>query len=70
MDFVVRKHLSLRPVQVDYMISQLAPHSQNQFRVSAGVVYRWSFVNRRNTYEDPAPDRKAVGSPPACLASY
>lgn len=46
MDFVVRKHLSLRPVQVDYMISQLAPHSQNQFRISTGVMLRWAFVER------------------------
>ncbi len=46
MDFVVRKHISLRPVQVDYAISQLAPHSQNQFRVSAGVLFRWSFTER------------------------
>jgi hypothetical protein len=38
LDFVVRRHVSLRPVQVDYMISQLAPHSQNQFRVSTGMV--------------------------------
>jgi len=45
-DFVVRKHLSLRPIQLDYTISQLAPHSQNQFRVSAGVIFRWAFVER------------------------
>ncbi len=60
MDFVVRKHVSLRPVQVDYMISQLTYHSQNQFRVSTGIVFRWRFADRRNAYQDPAPDRPAV----------
>jgi len=45
-DFVVRRHVALRPVEVDYTISQLAPHSQNQFRVSAGILYRWSFAER------------------------
>ena len=63
MDFVVRKHVSLRPVQVDYMISQLAPHSQNQFRVSTGVVFRWSFVNRRDPYQDPPPNHPPAGNP-------
>ncbi len=50
MDFVVHKHVSVRPVQVDYMISQLTYHSQNQFRVSAGIVWRWKFADRRNPY--------------------
>jgi Outer membrane protein beta-barrel domain len=45
-DYVIRKHFSLRPFELDYTISQLAPHSQNQFRVSAGVLVRWSFVER------------------------
>ena len=46
MDFVIRRHVALRPFEVDYMISQLAVHSQNQFRVSAGVLLRWSFTDR------------------------
>ena len=61
MDFVVRKHVSVRPVQVDYMLGQLgkAVHDwpQNQFRVSAGIVLRWSFTDRRNTYQEPPSDR-------------
>ncbi len=60
MDFVVRKHMSLRPVQVDYMISQLTVHSQNQFRVSAGVVWRWKFAERRNAYQEPPPNRPSA----------
>ncbi|MFZ3212984.1 MAG: outer membrane beta-barrel protein [Terriglobales bacterium] len=56
MDFVVRKHLALRPVQVDYVMSQLAPHSQNQFRVSAGVILRWSFVDREAACPHPSND--------------
>ncbi len=64
MDVVVRKHVSLRPVQVDYMISQLTHHSQNQFRVSAGIVWRWKFADRRNAYQEPPPDRlPAAGDP-------
>jgi hypothetical protein len=46
MDFVIRKHVSLRPIQVDYVISQLAPHSQNQFRMSTGILLRWAFAER------------------------
>ena len=56
MDFVVRKHLALRPVQVDYVMSQLAPHSQNQFRVSAGVILRWSFADREGAWPHPSND--------------
>jgi len=56
MDFVVRKHVSLRPVQVDYMMSQLAPHSQNQFRLSAGVIWRWSFGDRGDACPHPSND--------------
>ena len=64
MDFVVRKHVSVRPVQVDYMLGQLgkAIHDwpQNQFRVSAGIVLRWSFINRRNAYQEPPPERPSA----------
>ena len=56
MDFIVRKRIALRPVQVDYMISQLTSHSQNQFRVCAGVSYRWSFVHRTGIYQAALPD--------------
>jgi hypothetical protein len=56
MDFVVRKHVSLRPIQVDYMSSQLAPHSQNQFRASAGIVLRWAFAERGNDCPRCSPD--------------
>ena len=61
MDFVVRKHMSFRAVQVDYMMSQLAPHSQNQFRVSAGVILRWSFVNRGDACPHPSNDCSGAG---------
>lgn len=61
MDFVVRKHVSVRPVQIDYMLGQLGrvihDWPQNQFRVSAGIVFRWSFTDRRNSYQEPPPDR-------------
>jgi len=46
MDYVVRRRIAIRPFQFDYAISQLAPHSQNQFRFSTGVVLRWSFAER------------------------
>ncbi len=46
MDYVIRRHIAIRPFQFDYAISQLAPHSQNQFRFSTGVVLRWSFAER------------------------
>jgi hypothetical protein len=56
MDYVVRRRIAIRPFQFDYMISQLAPHSQNQFRISAGVLVRWSFANRH------PPDNSASAS--------
>ena len=60
MDFVLRKHVSVRPLQVDYMLGQLgkAVHDwpQNQFRVSAGIVFRWSFTDRRNVHQEFPPD--------------
>jgi Outer membrane protein beta-barrel domain len=46
MDYVIRRHIAIRPFQFDYAISQLAPHSQNQFRFSAGIVVRWAFTER------------------------
>ncbi len=56
MDIVVRKYVSIRPFQVDYMISQLTYHTQNQFRLSAGIVFRWKFGERRNAFRAPPPD--------------
>jgi len=60
-DIVLRKYVSIRPFQVDYMISQLTYHTQNQFRISAGVVFRWKFGERRIAVRAPSPD----GSPTA-----
>lgn len=54
MNIVLRKYLSIRPFQVDYMISQLTYHTQNQFRVSAGIVFRWKFGERRNAFRATA----------------
>jgi len=61
MDVVLRKYVSIRPLQVDYMISQLTYHTQNQFRVSAGVVFRWKFGERRSASGPRPPE----GSPDA-----
>jgi len=66
MDFIVRKHVAFRPIQVDYMLGQLGKtvHDwpQNQFRVSAGIVLRWSFTDRRNPHQEYPLDCPAAGN--------
>jgi opacity protein-like surface antigen len=42
-DVKVTRNLALRVVQVDYVLSRFSDTHQNNFRVSAGVVYRFSF---------------------------
>jgi hypothetical protein len=69
MDFVVSKHVSLRPVQVDYMTSPLAPHLQNHLRVSAGVVLRWPFVSRRDVLSKDS-SRPPAGVPRKASDSF
>lgn len=56
MDYVIRRHIAIRPFQFDYTIGQLSPHSQNQFRFSAGVVVRWSFAERGISCPKCSPD--------------
>ena len=43
-DFKVSKHVSVRPVQVDYFLTKIPDglnNRQNNFRLSAGVVFRF-----------------------------
>lgn len=43
-DFKVSKHVSVRPVQADYFLTKIPDglnNRQNNFRFSAGVVFRF-----------------------------
>lgn len=60
MDYVIRRHIAIRPFQFDYAISQLAPHSQNQFRFSAGIVVRWAFTERGISCPKCSPDASST----------
>ena len=45
-DMPFRRHFDIRLVQADYVRTELLQHNQNNFRVSAGVVYRWGEIKR------------------------
>ena len=45
-DMPFRHHFDIRVVQGDYVRTELLGQNQNNFRVSAGVVYRWGEVKR------------------------
>jgi len=59
LDYVITKRWAIRVFQADYVIGELGPHykSQNQFRFSAGICRRWSFVNRGNQTASLSPKR-------------
>jgi opacity protein-like surface antigen len=42
-DVRVTRNLALRVIQVDYVLSRFSATQQSNFRVSAGLVYRFSF---------------------------
>jgi opacity protein-like surface antigen len=42
-DVQVTRNLAVRVIQVDYVLSRFSNSEQSNFRVSAGIVYRFSF---------------------------
>jgi opacity protein-like surface antigen len=41
LDYNLNKHVAIRPVQMEYLMTRFASMSQNSLRYGAGVVFRW-----------------------------
>ncbi len=52
-DMPFRSHFDIRLVQGDYVRTELLQGTQNNFRVSTGVVYRWGEI-RRTKHKAPS----------------
>ena len=45
-DFSFRHRLDIRVVQADFVRTELLEHTQDNFRISTGIVYRWGGIRR------------------------
>ena len=47
MDREISRRFALRLFQVDYVHTSLFKDTQNNFRVSTGLVYRWGTIKQK-----------------------
>ena len=45
-DLAFRHRLDIRVVQADFVRTELLQHTQDNFRISTGIVYRWGGIRR------------------------